>query len=131
MYKIHNIIGLTKMLQPKFKLPVIFTTTVFVSITLFIPSAAALVKVVLLTGPVAHILSNSAAYFSRSSSIPNDLLNELARPFYNVIRFISPLRLNTRNEEVGPDASRYNKQCLPGLLLVHPNGVMKRSFLEE
>ncbi|HEY4147350.1 MAG TPA: hypothetical protein VGM41_00410 [Chitinophagaceae bacterium] len=120
------------MLQPKLKLPAIFSAPVLVLfITLFTPSLATLVTVVLLAGPVAYILSNSAVYFSRSSSTPNDLLNELARPFYDVIRFISPLRLNTRNEEVGPDASRYDKQCLPGLLLVLPNAVMERSFLEE
>jgi len=77
---------------------------------------------------VANILSNST--FSRKS-ISNDSLYVLACHVLKSIRLILPPGASTKNEGVGPDASRHNGKYLPVLLPARRYGVMEKSLLEH
>jgi len=50
---------------------------------------------------------------------------------FKFINFILPLRVSQEEEEVGLDASQHDENYLQGVLLVHHNGVMEGSLLDE
>jgi Amt family ammonium transporter len=50
---------------------------------------------------------------------------------FKFINFILPLRVSSEEEELGLDASQHDEKYLQGVLLVHHNGVMEESLLEE
>ncbi len=135
MYKIHNITQPTNMLQRKFKKPVLVLVPVlFMALFIFLPavlSPAVFFQTLLCISIaiVAYILLNATVYFKPQSSFDDTIL--LASPVYTFTSFVLPQRLNTGYEEVGADAFRPNEKCLPGLLLVHHQGAMKESLLEE
>src|SRR5580765_3016370 len=44
---------------------------------------------------------------------------------FKFINFLSPLRVSSKDEELGLDASQHNEKYLQGTLLVHNNGILK------
>jgi len=52
-------------------------------------------------------------------------------PDLQFINFILPLRVSSKDEEEGLDASQHNEKYLQGTLLVHNNGVIKEVPVTE
>jgi len=50
---------------------------------------------------------------------------------FKFINFILPLRVSKEEEEIGLDASQHDEKYLQGVLLVHHNGVLEGSLLDE
>lgn len=50
---------------------------------------------------------------------------------FKFINFVLPLRVSTIEEELGLDATQHDEKYLQGTLLVHENGAMKETLLDE
>ncbi|HEX6181466.1 MAG TPA: ammonium transporter, partial [Chitinophagaceae bacterium] len=50
---------------------------------------------------------------------------------FKFINFILPLRVTSEEEELGLDATQHNEKYLQGTLLVHNNGKMKETLIEQ
>ncbi|HYM93768.1 MAG TPA: hypothetical protein VET23_06495 [Chitinophagaceae bacterium] len=50
---------------------------------------------------------------------------------FKFINFILPLRVSSKDEELGLDASQHNEKYLPVTLLVHNNGILQEKTAEE
>jgi Amt family ammonium transporter len=46
---------------------------------------------------------------------------------FKFINFVLPLRVSSKDEELGLDATQHNEKYLQGTLLVHGNGKMKET----
>ncbi len=50
---------------------------------------------------------------------------------FKFINFVLPLRVSTIEEELGLDATQHDEKYLQGTLLVHENGAMRETLLDE
>jgi Amt family ammonium transporter len=90
-------------------------------------------KAVNSAGNFGWAYGNPAFFFTQLKAMAIAVGYSFAVSFliFKFINFILPLRVSSKEEELGLDATQHNEKYLQGTLLVHSNGKMKESEASE
>jgi len=90
-------------------------------------------KAVNAAGNNGLFFGNSAFFFTQVKAMAIAVGYSFGVSFliFKFINFLSPLRVSSKDEELGLDASQHNEKYLQGTLLVHNNGILKETPVEN
>jgi Amt family ammonium transporter len=90
-------------------------------------------KTVNAAGNDGLFFGNAAFFFTQAKAMLIAAAYSFTVSFliFKFINFILPLRVSSKEEELGLDASQHNEKYLPVTLLVHQNGILQEKPVED